>query len=153
MVSPEDQLNRITQIQVHNELILSAGAMNTPQILMHSGIGPKNHLKNFNISVVYDSPNIGKNLYDHLNVPLFVKLNDKVSLTRDKILSLTEIYSYLAHGEGVFSNFGVLGYVHSLVGDHSVGLFGVGAIDEDALREVANYNQEASSNNLIFSKI
>lgn len=134
-------------------MILFAGSMNTPLILMHSGIGPTKELKAMGIPVKQHSPNIGQNLYDHLNVPLFVTLNETTSITKDKILSFKEIWSYLAHGEGLFSNFGVLGYVHSMVGNHSVGLFGVGAIDEDALRGVANYDQEVDTVQNIIQQI
>lgn len=142
LVSPDSQMNETAQIRVRKEVILCAGAISTPQILMLSGIGPKRRLARFKIPLIQDAPRIGQNLYDHLSVPLFVTLDDTVSITRDKVLSLYELYNYLMHGEGVFSNFGVLGYVSSAVGEHSVGLFGVGAVDEDVLRDLANYDRE-----------
>lgn len=141
-------------ITMNGELILCAGALNTPHILMHSGIGPKQQLRRHNIPIVSDSPNIGQNLYDHLNVPLFVTLNATVSITRDKVLSLSELYAYLVNGEGTFANFGVLGYVNSADFEHSVGVFGVGAIDERALRDVANYDQEVEYKQmLVFARM
>ena len=48
-----------------NEIILSSGAVASPQILMLSGVGPKDHLESFGIPVVHDSPGVGKNLRDH----------------------------------------------------------------------------------------
>ena len=48
-----------------NEIILSSGAVASPQILMLSGVGPKDHLDSLGISVVHDSPGVGKNLRDH----------------------------------------------------------------------------------------
>lgn len=46
-------------------VILSAGAINTPALLMHSGIGPAARLRELDISVVHDSPGVGQNLRDH----------------------------------------------------------------------------------------
>lgn len=47
------------------EIILSAGALNTPKLLMLSGVGPKEHLNSLGIPVVVDMPEIGSNLRDH----------------------------------------------------------------------------------------
>lgn len=49
------------------EVVLSAGAFGTPQLLMASGIGPAEHLREMGIAVVHDSPEIGGNLQDHLD--------------------------------------------------------------------------------------
>ena len=49
-----------------NEIILSAGAVNTPHLLMLSGIGEKAHLSKFNIQTIVNSPTVGKNLQDHV---------------------------------------------------------------------------------------
>ncbi|MBB6226633.1 GMC family oxidoreductase [Polymorphobacter multimanifer] len=50
------------------EIILCGGAVNSPQLLMLSGIGPAVHLRAMGIPVVHDSPNVGGNLQDHLDV-------------------------------------------------------------------------------------
>jgi len=52
------------------EVILSAGATNTPQILLLSGIGPAAHLRSVGVDVLHDLPGVGENLHDHLFVPL-----------------------------------------------------------------------------------
>ena len=52
------------------QVILSAGAVHSPKILMHSGIGPKTQLQEFGIEVMVDSPGVGENLHDHPIVPL-----------------------------------------------------------------------------------
>ncbi|WKG13074.1 GMC family oxidoreductase N-terminal domain-containing protein [Nocardia sp. PE-7] len=52
------------------EVILSGGAINSPQLLMLSGIGPAAHLREFGIDVVADLPGVGENLHDHPVVPL-----------------------------------------------------------------------------------
>ena len=51
-----------------DEIILSAGSVGSPQILMLSGIGPSSHLAEFGIPVVVDSPGVGQNMRDHPNV-------------------------------------------------------------------------------------
>lgn len=48
------------------EVILCGGAVNTPHLLMHSGIGPADHLAEHGIPVLVDSPQVGENLQDHL---------------------------------------------------------------------------------------
>ncbi|MFO1037477.1 MAG: choline dehydrogenase [Geminicoccaceae bacterium] len=48
------------------EIILSGGAINSPQLLLLSGIGPADHLKRVGVPVVHDLPGVGRNLHDHL---------------------------------------------------------------------------------------
>lgn len=48
------------------EIVVAAGAVNTPQVLMLSGIGPADHLADLGIPVVVDAPGVGANLVDHL---------------------------------------------------------------------------------------
>jgi choline dehydrogenase-like flavoprotein len=52
------------------EVIVSAGTIGSPQILMLSGIGPADHLRDHGIDVVCDAPGVGSKLHDHLLVPL-----------------------------------------------------------------------------------
>jgi choline dehydrogenase-like flavoprotein len=58
----------------HNEVILCAGAINTPHILMLSGIGEESELKEHNIALVHSSPMVGQNLQDHCFSPVGVIL-------------------------------------------------------------------------------
>jgi choline dehydrogenase-like flavoprotein len=58
------------------EVVLSAGAFGTPQLLMMSGIGPADHLRSLGIDVVHDSPGVGGNLQDHLDFTICRKVND-----------------------------------------------------------------------------
>jgi choline dehydrogenase-like flavoprotein len=55
------------------EVILSGGAIGSPQILMLSGVGPADHLREHGIDVELDLPGVGKNLHDHLLVPLIFR--------------------------------------------------------------------------------
>jgi choline dehydrogenase len=52
------------------EVVLSAGAVHSPTILMHSGIGPAAQLRQHGITVIVDSPEVGENLQDHPMVPV-----------------------------------------------------------------------------------
>ncbi|XP_026733255.1 glucose dehydrogenase [FAD, quinone]-like isoform X2 [Trichoplusia ni] len=56
---------KVIKVNAKQEVILSAGTMNSPQLLMLSGIGPKDHLKEKGIDVILHSPNVGNNLHDH----------------------------------------------------------------------------------------
>ena len=58
--------NKVEKIYAEKELILSGGSINSPQLLMLSGIGDANHLKEKGINVVHDLKGVGKNLQDHL---------------------------------------------------------------------------------------
>jgi len=58
--------NRVEKIYAEKELILSAGSINSPHLLMLSGIGDADHLIEKGINVVHDLKGVGKNLQDHL---------------------------------------------------------------------------------------
>lgn len=62
------------------EVVLSAGAFNSPTILMHSGIGPEQHLRSHGIDVLHDLPGVGENLMDHPLTSLQVKCTQPVTL-------------------------------------------------------------------------
>ena len=66
-------------IRSTKEVILSAGAIQSPQILQLSGVGPAKLLQEFNIPVVHDLPGVGENLQDHLQFRLIYELNQPIS--------------------------------------------------------------------------
>ncbi|QUH00573.1 GMC family oxidoreductase N-terminal domain-containing protein [Saccharopolyspora erythraea] len=53
------------RIGARREVVLSTGAIDTPKLLMLSGIGPAEHLREFGVDVLVDSPGVGSNLQDH----------------------------------------------------------------------------------------
>lgn len=65
---------RTRQIRVAREVIVSAGAINSPQLLQLSGIGPAGLLQRHGIEVVQDLPGVGRNMQDHLFFPFQYKV-------------------------------------------------------------------------------
>ena len=63
-----------------HEVILSGGAINSPQLLMLSGIGPAEHLASVGVDVVHDSINVGQNLIDHLACGNAYAVDEPISL-------------------------------------------------------------------------
>lgn len=70
-----------TTVEAGREVILSGGSINSPQVLMLSGIGPNQHLKSLGIDVVKDLPGVGQNLQDHMMSPVAYSTDKEVSLT------------------------------------------------------------------------
>jgi len=69
------------QIEVRaDRVVLCAGAINSPQLLMLSGIGPAEHLAEHGIPLVHDLPGVGQNLRDHVMVPVAVRCAQRVTL-------------------------------------------------------------------------
>ena len=58
------------------QIVLSAGAMASPQILMLSGVGPADHLREMGVPVIHELPGVGQNLRDHPIVAVIAKVRD-----------------------------------------------------------------------------
>lgn len=96
------------QAVASKEVILCGGAINSPHLLMLSGIGPKTKLAEFGIPVLIDLPGVGKNLQDHLMVPVAYHVTKPISLahaeSEEQVRKLTE------EGKGLLtSNIGEAG--------------------------------------------
>jgi choline dehydrogenase len=74
------RLGEILTFNAEREVILAAGAYNSPQLLMLSGVGPAELLRNLGIPVVLDQPTVGQNLQDHALVPLVYTHSHPISL-------------------------------------------------------------------------
>jgi choline dehydrogenase len=70
--------------RAHREIILCGGAINSPQLLMLSGIGPAAHLAGHGIAIVQDLPGVGQNLQDHYSAP--IKLKAKLPVTVNDVM-------------------------------------------------------------------
>lgn len=67
-------------IKADQEVIVCAGAVQSPQLLMLSGIGDAETLRRFNIDVVAESPDVGQNLQDHLDVSIVHEMTQPLSV-------------------------------------------------------------------------
>ncbi len=66
-------------VHARHEVVLSAGTVQSPQILMLSGIGPAAHLKEMGVDVVHDLPGVGSNYQDHVASPIHMETSDSTS--------------------------------------------------------------------------
>ncbi len=65
------------------EIIVCAGAFNTPHLLMHSGIGPAEHLRDHGIAVLHDLPGVGENLQDHASIGILFEASGGFTFDRE----------------------------------------------------------------------
>lgn len=94
-------------------VVLAAGAFGSPQVLMHSGIGPAAALGALGIPVVLDAPEVGANLQDHPVLPIIFRTR-----SRDTLLSAESIPSllrYLVLGRGMLASSGVEGFAFTQI--------------------------------------
>ena len=77
-----EQKGRIETARAAREVILCGGAINSPQLLMLSGVGPAAHLQAHGIDVVHDLPGVGENLQDHLEYYFQVASKQPITLYR-----------------------------------------------------------------------
>ncbi|MCR9127823.1 MAG: GMC family oxidoreductase N-terminal domain-containing protein [Rhodobacteraceae bacterium] len=95
-----------TEILARDSVILTAGALATPALLMRSGIGPADHLHDVGLAVAHDLPGVGQNLQDHVAVPIEARLKRPESvLGQDRGLrGARHMLRYLADRGGLLSS-------------------------------------------------
>jgi choline dehydrogenase len=86
------------QAHADREIILSGGAVNSPQLLLLSGIGAADELKPLSIPVIFDLPGVGKNLQDHLQAG--VVYSCKKAITLETAQSIGNVFKYLTQKQG-----------------------------------------------------
>ncbi|XP_055388470.1 glucose dehydrogenase [FAD, quinone]-like [Condylostylus longicornis] len=103
-------------VPIKKEIILSAGAIGTPQILMLSGIGQETHLNKFNIKLVHELKGVGRNLQDHVIIPLIFKVNKSTAKAVTKEYLLDNMYNYLMNRTSFLSHhdtMNVVGFINT----------------------------------------
>ncbi|XP_072381732.1 glucose dehydrogenase [FAD, quinone]-like [Diabrotica undecimpunctata] len=98
--------NRPQTIRARREIILSAGAIGSPQLLMLSGVGPKEHLESFNIPVLSDLK-VGHNLQDHVGLGgLAFTIDDPISFTKKRYQTWQVALEYIMNEKGPMTSIG-----------------------------------------------
>lgn len=93
-------------VRARREVLLAGGAINSPQLLLLSGIGPRDELTRHGIAVKHELPGVGQNLQDHLDVLVVHKCTQPVSYGiswRNLLAQAKHLYHYLRHRQGPFT--------------------------------------------------
>lgn len=96
--------NKKMQIKSTKEVILSAGTLNTPHLLLLSGVGPKEDLQKAKVPVVHDLPGVGKNFHNHVAYGLEYKLKKS---PKENLLNWKTASEYLEKRTGPLSSSGM----------------------------------------------
>ena len=106
------------QYTATKEVILSAGSLDSPRILMHSGIGPAEQLAKYNIPTVLSAPAVGKGLRDHSFCPLVYKRTEESGSgrssfygTKNKAIANAALEQWKKDGTGPWSKYACEGGV------------------------------------------
>lgn len=106
---------RLYQVKATKEVILSAGAVQSPQLLMLSGIGDQNKLEPLGINTIHNLPGVGKNLKNHASITInYVIKNDSNALANP--MNWKSVNEFIKHRTGPLTSPGlspVTGFVHS----------------------------------------
>jgi choline dehydrogenase len=111
---------RIEVVRARREVIVSASSINSPKLLMLSGIGPAAELQSLGIQPIADRPGVGRNLQDHLEVyvqqatPAPITLNGKLNLMSKGLIGLE--WLLFKRGLGATNHFEACAFVRSKAG-------------------------------------
>ncbi len=86
------------KLRARREVLLCGGALNSPQLLMLSGIGPADVLRTAGVDVRVELPQVGRNLQDHLDICTLTRCSQPI--TYDQLSELRVGLRYFLHGEG-----------------------------------------------------
>jgi len=107
---PNPDPGQTVTVKASREVILCGGAYNSPQLLMLSGIGPKEHLEKFGIKVRVDNPGVGSNLQDRYEVGVVNRMNfdEWWCLRGAKFAKGDPQYEQWTKGKGVYTTNGAV---------------------------------------------
>jgi choline dehydrogenase-like flavoprotein len=97
----------VDTLRARAEVVLAAGAFNTPQLLMCSGIGPEASLRELGVRVVHDAPDVGANLMDHIDFTLNkrVRSSELIGLSMRGLAKMArELPRFVRDGNGMISS-------------------------------------------------
>ncbi|MDP2801860.1 MAG: choline dehydrogenase [Phreatobacter sp.] len=92
-------------LRAEREIFLCGGAINSPQLLMLSGIGPADHLRDVGVDVVHDAPDVGGNLQDHIAFKYQIECPEPVTAYKYR----NPLHAGLAGLKYLFNGSGILG--------------------------------------------
>lgn len=98
-----DQTGKVQTVYARKEVILSAGAINSPQLLLLSGVGPRQDLEAVGVNVIVDLPGVGKNLQNHVAGSVGFYINE----TSTKSLTLESVKEFLQNRTGSMASTGL----------------------------------------------
>lgn len=122
------QNGRQYKVKARKEVILSAGTINSPQLLLLSGIGPKSHLDSVGIRTVVNLPGVGENLHNHASYGVHFTLNEKD--VNDLNMNNADLYLYNQTGPlsstGLAQVTGILASNYTTADDPDIQIFFAG---------------------------
>lgn len=117
-----------THTVLAKETIVSAGAINSPRLLLLSGVGPKDHLADVGVPLVVDNPGVGNNFFDHhYVVMLFNATPDIITASKidDPVIVAPYLAEYEANATGPLSTPGSSSFFTERLSDEVLDSFGV----------------------------
>lgn len=112
--------NQIHTVYAQREVILAASSINSPKLLMLSGVGPAAHLREHGIEVIADRPGVGQNLQDHLELYIQQTCTQPISLySQLNLLAKMKIglqWLLFKSGHGATNHFEACAFIRSKAG-------------------------------------
>jgi choline dehydrogenase-like flavoprotein len=146
LVQTENSECREFEVHANLEIIISAGAFNSPGILLRSGIGRKVDLDEINVDQVLDL-NVGHNYKEHFNTWHFVAVSPEIKVDSNE--TLDDFENYLQNRKGPLSHIAPESVFFNLNGDGpepdvtwDYGTYPVGGFDSEGLRGLGDFKEK-----------